>query len=383
MRKWMSLSLIFVLSAIAGLGQATAQSSGVAPGSVRPLYCGGPSLKSSQPSSRVAHVNTGRAAQAPVAIDADDGSAAQGPGNWVVLPAGSVNGLQAAILEAGRRGTVLVEAGLHTEDGPVFIEESLTLLGEPGAVVASVTTPYGDLPLLVEGALHVRNTRNVTIHGLELVPLGGGPSNTAIVIENSPHVTLSSNYIHDYTVGIQVQRGDHARITENRIDLLGTDDGIRVINGRHIQITGNTVSNAFFGIWATDRNGRIASNVTSDSVIGVILCKVPALLELEGALIGSAESAIQWHAMNNLAERNFWGYAVTDGSSDNLLVNNAAADNVVDIEVLGDSLFFGFLTPTATNTTIVTGAQQGIGVHDCGVNTQVMGDATLIDLPCF
>src|SRR5688572_18640721 len=48
-------------------------------------------------------------------------------GVTVTLPAGSVDGLAAAIAAAGPGGRVLVKSGAHTESGPVVIPHTLLL----------------------------------------------------------------------------------------------------------------------------------------------------------------------------------------------------------------------------------------------------------------
>jgi hypothetical protein len=306
--------------------------------------------------------------------------------NVVTLPAGSVNGLQDAIAQAGPRGIVLVEAGSHVEESVVVIDIPVSVVGEPGAVIESITTPYGaELPQLVEGALHVLNTSNVTIYGLELRPLGM-ESNTAILIENSPRVTAASNVISGYTAGIVVQNGDRVDISGNNITLTGIDHGITIVNGSFARITDNVISNTVFGIWACDFNGHAARNVTTGSFIGLILCNVPPALLISGQVVGSEQPATGWHVQNNSSSTNVWGYAITDGSSMNVIANNAAADNGIDIEVLGDSTFFGFFTPAAFDNVIAVGPDASLSVHDCGLNTIVSGNASLLGtdaVPCF
>ena len=55
----------------------------------------------------------------------------------VDLPAGSVNGLQAAIEEAGPNGIVNVKSGLHIEDVTVNVNFTVQIIGEEGAVIES------------------------------------------------------------------------------------------------------------------------------------------------------------------------------------------------------------------------------------------------------
>ena len=57
----------------------------------------------------------------------------------VTLAAGSVDGLAAAIAEAGPGGKVIIEAGLHRESGSVLINSPVSLIGEPNAIIESTT----------------------------------------------------------------------------------------------------------------------------------------------------------------------------------------------------------------------------------------------------
>jgi len=118
----------------------------------------------------------------------------------------------------------------------------------------------------------------------------------------------------------------------------------------------------------------------------IILCNVPPAVLISGEVVGSETPATGWHVQKNTSTNAFWGYAVTDGSDGNVLTNNAASDNTIDVEVLGDSGFFGFFTPTASNSVIAIGSNRGISIHDCAQNTQVNGNGNLIDpgdVPCF
>jgi len=185
---------------------------------------------------------------------------------------------------------------------------------------------------------------------------------------------------------IVVQNGDRVDISGNVLTLTGIDHGITIINGTYARITDNLISNAVFGIWACDFKGRAAGNVTTGTFVGIILCNVPPSVLISGQVVGSDQPATGWHVQNNSASSSFWGYAVTDGSHNNVLANNVASNNDIDIEVPGDSTFFGFFTPIAADNLIAVGAESGIVVHDCGASTNVAGPATLLDtneVPCF
>ena len=71
---------------------------------------------------------------------------------------------------------------------------------------------------------------------------------------------------------------------------------------------------------------------------------------LETVLHGreTEEAATPWLVNGNSATSNQWGYLIIDGANNATLVNNAASSNAVyDMEFAGDSMRFGFLTPTS------------------------------------
>lgn len=305
----------------------------------------------------------------------------------VTLPAGSADGLGPAIAAAGPEGTVLVQAGIHTESASVAIQTTVSLVGEPGAILESTTTPLTGPPYVIDAALHIQNAAGVSIQGLELRPLAGSAGNTAILVENSPDAAVTSNTITGYGAGVIVQNGQRADISGNDISIpSGGLHGITIVNGEFARVESNTISNAVFGIWACDAKGRAAENVVRNSQIGIILCKVPQALIVSGSLVGSEHPANSWHVHENDVEGNFFGYAITDGSHDNILANNSASGNFIDVELLGDSTFFGFFTPSVFDNVIALGDNSAMSVHDCGANTVVSGNANVIDLsvvPCF
>jgi hypothetical protein len=105
-----------------------------------------------------------------------------------------------------------------------------------------------------------------------------------------------------------------------------------------------------------------------------------------GEAVGSDLSGEQWIARWNDTHDNLdAGYLVIDGANNNLLANNAAANNATyDIELVGDSMRFGFLTPFSFENTVFVESPSHT-VKDCGVDNTVVG-GTQIDItqdPCF
>ena len=323
---------------------------------------------------------------------ADDGviaSAGGTPGSTVVLPAGSVDGLAGAIAAAGPGGTVVVQAGLHSESASVTIGIPVTIQGEAGAIIESVTSSTRAIPLIVDAALHVQGTDGVVIQGLTLRPPAGSVGGCAVLIEDAPGTAVVGNTATGYQFGVLVQRGDGSMISGNTLSIARGDAGgpFPEEHGIVVSIAGNTVTGATFGIWACGPDGTAEGNVVSNSLAGLILCRVPdGDLSISGDAGGSAVSGTNWDVRDNVATGNFWGYLVIDGSSQSRFWRNAASNNLAyDMELAGDSFRFGFLTPSSSNTTVYVGTNHNLVIKDCGSNDRINGSATLVDTtanPC-
>jgi hypothetical protein len=300
-------------------------------------------------------------------------------GAVVELPAGSHDGLAAAIAQAGEGGTVIVKAGEHTESGAVIISHRVRILGEPGAVLI-VHTEHGQ-PLPSQPALHVLNAEQVVIWGLEIRP-ATAPGGIAILLENAPRTIVRDNKIYNHQVSILVEHGDRSRILNNIVvaspawldGQIENVFGIVVINGDLVTIYNNDVSFAIFGIWPCDQKGHCLRNNTHENLIGIILCKMPAAYPLPGGNItGSELPATGWLTYENTSTGNFdVGILVIDGANRNFVANNNLSNNARhDIELTTDTERFGFLTPKAHDNIVL--ARSGQSVKDCGLNNRVIG----------
>ena len=184
----------------------------------------------------------------------------------VRLPAASVNGLAAAITAAGPHGTVVVEAGVHTESSPVMITHPVNIVGEDGAVIEFNSTMATEAPFVIEAGFHVKNTCEVQIQGLEIRDNDVG--STAILIEGSEHVSIEDNRTTDFQFGVLVESADHSTFDGNELGMSSerlpvTSFGILLVNGLDNQVRGNLVSQYTFGIFASGENGKLLNNTTS------------------------------------------------------------------------------------------------------------------------
>lgn len=310
--------------------------------------------------------------------------------NATIIPAGSFNQLANALQNSG---TVILEAGIHTETNPVVISGYHQIIGRPGAVLQISSTPWTGVESSLSVALHFNNAGGSSISGVKIessTPIGGA----AVLIQNSQKVSVQRCEITGFQYGILVEKSTLSNLFQNKIAIstawqtgaIPEAHGIVIVNGTGAMLEKNEISGAFFGIWACDKNGVCRKNKLHDNYIGLILCKVPAngLILPDGSFTGAQFSCEKWVVRNNDATNNLdAGYLVIDGANHNLVENNEAANNgTYDYELVGDSYRFGFLTPFSHDNTVKVGA--GDTVKNCGQNNTVTGGIvidTAVD-PC-
>jgi len=311
----------------------------------------------------------------------------------VIVPAGSVDALAAAIAQAGDAGTVILESGVHTESGTVEVNRSTTIAGWPGAVLVSTSDPLANP---VQPALWVHGAANVVVRGLEIKP-SGPVGNMGILLQNAPNASVLMNNVHDFVYGVIVEQSDHAKVWSNRVacttawqtGAVPEAHGIIVVNGQQCLIAKNDVRDALFGIWPCDRGGRAIANRITGCFVGLILCKVPtgALTTPDGLVAGAAQSAANWLVQRNETFGNFTdGILAIDGANASTIVDNDSHDNgTYDVEMSGDSFRFGFLTPSSFDCRFIAGSFPNVRVKDCGNGNSIVG-GVVVDTstdPCY
>ena len=303
-------------------------------------------------------------------------TAVSAAGNLVSLPAGSVDGLAAALASAGPKGIVVVESGMHYESSTVVIGHEVTIIGEAGAIIEGNTTPNLDdgPPDFIDPVLHIHGARGVVIEGLTIQAAAGSVGNTAILIQDGPKTTIVGNDISGHEYGVVVQGGDHTEILVNSIHDISIF-GILNINGQHVRISANTITRVgVFGIWLCDSNGICQFNSISQCFFGVMLCRFAegdAVLP-DGSSEGARSTATQWQLSNNESYENIvFGFLLTDGANNNILANNAAWDNGF-VDILLDSEFEDF--PASFENIIALGSYGDLSVLDFGIDNKISGE---------
>lgn len=297
----------------------------------------------------------------------------------VELPAGSRDGLAAAVARAGRDGIVIVKTGTHSESGTVVVTFPVRIVGESGAVIKCGNSFVPGNPIPVVPTIHILGTERVVIEGLQF--RAAGPlANTAVLIEKSSHVRMLQNDLAAFEMGIVLQFANHVVIRGNTL-ANNPAYGILVVNGASATIEENVVSGSGFGIFASDRDGLAEKNQLSSCFVGIILCHLPpGAVNISGDISGAQTRCSRWLAEGNIATGNTWGYQVIDGSHECVLVNNAASGNSqYDIELVGQTSRYGFSSPPCFDNVVIAGQQKELVVKDCGDNDIIIGDVDLVD----
>jgi len=305
----------------------------------------------------------------------------------VVVPAGSVDQLAAAIAEAGPGGEVVLAAGLHQISGTVMVDITVSIVGEDGAILESANSSVEEG---VKAALHIIGVDGARIENLTIqIPVDPNvaPANAGIVIENASDVQIIDNQITGHTNGVLVEHGDSALLRGNAIQTTG--HVIVVINGNDVSIQDNWLSGALTGtgLWVGGERGDMSGNTMQGCGIGLLLC-TPRGFSISGEVRMAETPATGWMVYQNNAVGGAWGYLAFDGSNNNILMNNAASLNTnYDIELGGESSRFGFVTPTSFDNTVIQGLKyKGLKVKVCGTNNKAQGYVNLVDTtldPCF
>lgn len=326
----------------------------------------------------------------------DEDASKRGP-SIKFVPAGSTTGdLAAAIAAAGNGGVVVLLPGMHTENDPVMITHRVTIIGAAGSVLKTGTQAQPNNPdftINADAFFHIKNTNFVILAGIQMEAMSSTGGGTAILLENANRTYISRCDIREYQFSLLIEQSDHVSVNTNHIDAYdftlhsAAVHGIVNINGRNNRFINNTITQAFFGIWACDRNGNLRYNSCNANYHGIILCKVPlgSLVLPGGTATGSQTPATNWQASFNTAQNNFdVGIIVIDGATQNFLYCNALSGNGFlpiltgtspldyEMELTQNTSRFGFLSPEATFNTVIVG-DNTTPVKDCGSNNQILG----------
>ena len=314
-------------------------------------------------------------------------------GQFIVVPAGSVDAIAQAMKDAGISGVVYLRAGLHTENTRLLISSSTILIGEDGAILKvksapSVFDPNFVIPL--NPAIHVLNAPNTAIGNISIQPIDQDGS-TGILFENSAMSASMRNNFNNFQYSIIVEKSDNPVIIGNKIvaSTLRTrggvpfETGILVMNGSSAWVAQNEASGNFVGIFLCDKYGTATQNYVHDNTEGIVLCRIlENMFTLpSGQLTGGLVTSSFWKINGNRSENNLVaGFTVINGSNGSILTNNPTTGNPVDFELKGNTFILGTPVKASFNNTVNATSTQKI--HDCGNNDIITGGILDTATPC-
>jgi hypothetical protein len=323
-------------------------------------------------------------------------TAAMSAAGLVVVPAGSVDALAAAISRVRAGGTVLLEAGEHVEHGTVPVTRRVAIVGETGAILKSDVAPSNDFPQVIRPAIYVHNTTGVTLWNVTLRPTAG-TGGTAVLVENAPKTTVGWCDIREFQEAVLLQKCDGSTLMGNTVvsstawqsgELIECD-GIININGAGVRFANNDISNGVLNAFCSGADGYYLSNRSHDGFVGMILCCVPeeSYLLPSGAVVGSEIPSTGWFVHGNDGSNNFYAGLITiDGANQNTLVDNSGSGNgAFDIEMLGTTCLFGFETPPSWRNQLYVGNHPALTINDFGQDNRITGSAVIthtMSAPC-
>ena len=308
----------------------------------------------------------------------------------VHVPGGSTNAIQAAIDEVGPYGTVILEAGNHTEEQTILITKPVFIVGRAEATVLASGGLIEEAGL-TQPLFFITQTNRVSIWGVTMQGKEGG-SAIGVEIVDATRSVIANNTMSNFQSNIAIQKGDHTLAWRNTIVGITTDlngaifpsTGIGVSVGQHIRILQNKITNCWLAIIVSSKNGTIQGNELFGNNTGIDLDFIPPIFPLaNGELFESDCPATNWTIQNNYAHDNMEdGYAIFAGSNNNKLLANRGDNNgFSDLFLsLDDFNVAGLPSPASFDNFIDTGNNKDFVIMDCGNTNEIVGGKLL---PCI
>ncbi len=311
--------------------------------------------------------------------------------SFVFLPPGSINGLAAAIEEAGPGGTVFVQAGKHYESSPIVITFPVFIFGEPGSIIYfDLEEPSNDATAPVKPAFHLINVVNARLQSLEIYPADEKEAMLAVLAEKCKNTWIADLKLKNFLTGIFMDDSDDMRVYGNKIIGTETGVGIGLSDGYNTKIRGNVVSNFQSGILPVGQKGIAFGNETHDCEYGIIFSGLSEIVLPSGTVAKTTEAATEWTVKDNNSHHNDWGYALVGGANNNYVFDNAASENkVYDIELADETDRFDPEKPLPPSHDNVVKSDEGdfkkLVIKRCGLNNLVIGGKLVDNLidACF
>lgn len=162
------------------------------------------------------------------------------------IPVAPGMSLQPVVEAAAPGDTIRLAAGRHA--GPVVIDRTLSLIGEPGAVLSGPGT----------GSVVTVMAPDVRIRGLEITGSGtdlAAMDSAILVQESGPRADVRDNHLVDNLFGVYLHGAGDSIVQDNVISgrkdmrLAEAGNGVTIWNAPGAQVIGNTITYGRDGIY--------------------------------------------------------------------------------------------------------------------------------------
>jgi len=221
--------------------------------------------------------------------------------------------IQEAINNASSGDTILVHQGIYPEN--VVVNKSVSLIGE----VRALTIIDGSL----NGTVVQIRADNVSITGFTIRNSGSGSSDSGIFTDHSNWVNISGNTILNANYGIDLFYSNGNSILNNTISF-NYNGGIVLSSSSYNLVSDNNISTSFLGLYGIQLYSSTYNVVTRNI----------AFSNFYGIYLSSASYNIV--SGNNVFSNYQVGIDVTFSSFNNTVYHNSF-DNTVNVQSEGDS----------------------------------------------
>ncbi len=310
--------------------------------------------------------------------------------NEIHIAAGSSNALTGAIASAGNGDVIVLDPGIHKQQGTVVINKTVYIEGYGATLEFSGVGFPQDLK--IAPGIHIKPNGCIsTIRGLKFTSSEDLPA-VAILLDHTKDVNILSCTFENWVLTLNGLSSDYTILSRNTVkgnkawQTIPGFPGVGIVfsDGSHNQIVDNEVSDCAFGIFTGGSLGIDFNNHSTSCFLGQILCRVDAPVLIGGQPVSAIASTSNWLVMFNKSDKNLrTGFMVIDGASNNSLEHNTGGGNLIDIELANvTNNFVGYFTPASHDNFVQ--AYYNVTVKDCGFNNKVIGGSEVgSSVPCM
>lgn len=248
--------------------------------------------------------------------------------------------LQSAIEAAAPGDTIRLASGRHA--GPVVVDRTLSLVGEPGAVLSGPGS--GSVLTVTAPDVHIKGLE-ITGSGFDLAAM----DSAILVRESAPRADVRENHLVDNLFGVYLHGAGDSIVEDNVITgrkdmrLAEAGNGVSIWNAPGAAVIGNTISHGRDGIYVrvSNRNtferntfsdlrfaihymythdSRIIGNTSRGNHVGWAIMFSKGLEIRDNVSIGDRDHGLMLNATN---DSQVVGNTVRDGGEKCVFIYNA------------------------------------------------------------